>query len=390
MSVSMTWMALISTLCLSNANLQSAEFSDAQVEAEEGLAKEMKFQLLQAGTSNQGRMMSIEILPHGAPQNQTVVPVPPQKDIVVPVSPELGYLRYEFEVLGVKNPGLANSVEYSEFDLFEGDKKIEGWEMDQVYSPGAEHPEKAKFLVDNDCLTSFMDKRKIGSKLVIKMKRKRVVDSFRFWTSLFHPERDPVMFKFKGSNTYPGAPDLEWDLLYSQETIHPVTDSRETPSHMFVLGFKFIRFTPLQLRNTEKANGVQLADFFLYGPDNEQIDLSNAKIENPGGEDPVDCGPGECDPTNLLDGDEHTKWADSALSGSFIIELPQETAIRGYNFRTSDSRHERDPIKWRVEGARSMPGVSRSWKTLSEASLSPPLDAFWVIPVQAVTDQKIG
>jgi len=141
----------VALLCLSSAHEQAADLPDKHCDLEDTVETEMKVQLLQTGTSS-------VVSPS---QNQTDVPVPPQKDIVVPVPPELGYLRYEFEVLGVKNPGLANSVEYSEFDLFEGDKKIEGWEMDQVYSPGAEHPEKAKFLVDNDCLTSFMDKRKI-------------------------------------------------------------------------------------------------------------------------------------------------------------------------------------------------------------------------------------
>jgi len=105
---------------------------------------------------------------------------------------------------------------------------------------------------------------------------------------------------------------------------------------------RYVRFTPVELRDNAVASSIQLAEFdFFLGA----ATVSVSSVTNPDGDNPV----GEI-PANLLDGNTGTKWLDFN-KGGLVFDLGATVSIDRYRFTTANDDPERDPVRWTLEAS---------------------------------------
>ncbi|CAE7492214.1 unnamed protein product [Symbiodinium sp. CCMP2456] len=101
-------------------------------------------------------------------------------------------------------------------------------------------------------------------------------------------------------------------------------------------------FRTLETRQAN-ADSVQLAEIYLQGPDQNQVDLSFATATNPSG----DNHGGDHPPSFAID-KSGTRWLDYNKQ-DLIISLPTPyTAIRYCGILLAEERHERDPVMFEL------------------------------------------
>lgn len=119
--------------------------------------------------------------------------------------------------------------------------------------------------------------------------------------------------------------------------------------------FTYYRFTPIELRDDLGANSIQLSEF-EFALDTEVIDLADATITNPGGDNP-----GGEEVENVADLSTATKWLDFNR-GPLVFEFPAPVTIDRYRFATANDAEERDPVRWMLEGSTD----GTTWLVLDE------------------------
>ena len=106
--------------------------------------------------------------------------------------------------------------------------------------------------------------------------------------------------------------------------------------------FRYVRFTPLKLRNGALANSIQLADFYFL---NDATFVTPQSVTNPGGNSPGGEPPG-----NVIDSDPLTKWLDFNKRG-LVFDFGSPVTFDRYSFTTANDGTERDPVRWTLEGS---------------------------------------
>ena len=106
--------------------------------------------------------------------------------------------------------------------------------------------------------------------------------------------------------------------------------------------YRYVRFTPVKLRNGAAANSIQLSEFQLI---HEGVFLTGAIAENPAGNNPA----GQ-EPDKAVDGQPSTKWLDHN-KGPLILDFGSPVTFDAYGFVTGGDAIERDPVRWILEGS---------------------------------------
>jgi hypothetical protein len=134
--------------------------------------------------------------------------------------------------------------------------------------PSSESPLKA---LDNDIKTNYRHNKgeKQPTGFVVKPSKKKVVNRLTFTTADDAPERDPVAFKFYGSDgdTYTGP----WTLIasgtiddFNQETPWPRMAKNETPVVFDNdVAYKNYKLLITEVRDADSADSMQLAEVEL-------------------------------------------------------------------------------------------------------------------------------
>ncbi len=108
--------------------------------------------------------------------------------------------------------------------------------------------------------------------------------------------------------------------------------------------FRYIRFTPVKLRDNAAANSIQVSEFvFLDGFDIVTVD---GGVTNPGGANP---GNGNEGPEKVIDGQTGTKWLDFNKRG-LVFDFGEPKTFDHYGFATANDAIARDPVRWILEG----------------------------------------
>lgn len=145
--------------------------------------------------------------------------------------------------------------------------------------------------------------------------------------------------------------------------------------------FTYYRFTPVELRDDFSADSVQLSEF-EFALDTEVVDLADATITNPGGDNP-----GGEEVENVADLSTASKWLDFNR-GPLVFEFPAPVTIDRYRFATANDAEERDPVHWTLEGSTD----GTTWQVLDERdSETVPTDRFtytasFILPEPPVFD----
>jgi len=190
------------------------------------------------------------------------------------------YKHYQVLFPAIRGPvgGSVNSMQIAEVELIgvtedvlvditAPGNTIYGYPTDGDWS-SSETPLKA---LDDNVDTIYRHKKgeKQPTGLVVTPSKKKVVNRLTFTTADDHPERDPVAFKFYGSNddVYSGP----WTLIasgtiddFSQETAWPRQAMNETPI-MFDndVAYKHYRIMITEVRDAGSADSMQFAELEL-------------------------------------------------------------------------------------------------------------------------------
>jgi hypothetical protein len=190
------------------------------------------------------------------------------------------YKHYQVLFPAIRGPvgGSVNSMQIAEVELIgvtedilvditAPGNTIYGYPTDSDW-PSSESPLKA---LDDDVDTNYRHKKgeKQPTGLVVTPSKKKVVNRLTFTTADDAPERDPVAFKFYGSNddVYGGP----WTLIasgtiddFNQETAWPRQTMNETPI-MFDndVAYKHYRIMITEVRDAGSADSMQLAELEL-------------------------------------------------------------------------------------------------------------------------------
>jgi hypothetical protein len=106
--------------------------------------------------------------------------------------------------------------------------------------------------------------------------------------------------------------------------------------------YRYVRFTPLKLRDNPMANSVQLAEFAFSGVGGP---VTVAAVTNPGGDNPNNEIP-----SSVIDGQSGTKWLD-LNKGGLIFDFGSTQSFDSYRLTTAGDATERDPVRWILEGS---------------------------------------
>eukprot|EP01060_Flectonema_neradi_P036388 TRINITY_DN6981_c0_g2_i1.p1 TRINITY_DN6981_c0_g2~~TRINITY_DN6981_c0_g2_i1.p1 ORF type:complete len:530 (+),score=99.10 TRINITY_DN6981_c0_g2_i1:1605-3194(+) len=92
---------------------------------------------------------------------------------------------------------------------------------------------------------------------------------------------------------------------------------------------------------------VQLGEIKLFGRNGEQIDITNAKVHNPGGDNPS----ASQGPEGALKSSTEYRWVDRNAK-PLIIEFPKPVLISKYTLKTAKdfSEFASEPVSWVLEG----------------------------------------
>ena len=110
--------------------------------------------------------------------------------------------------------------------------------------------------------------------------------------------------------------------------------------------FRYFRFTPTELRNTNGANSVQIAEiqFFQSG-----ALLTGATATNPGGDNP-----GNESPAEAVDNNPDTKWLNFNKFNPLIVDFGTSVQSDAYSLTTANDAEERDPVSWTLDGSNDL------------------------------------
>jgi hypothetical protein len=188
------------------------------------------------------------------------------------------YKHYKVLFTAIRDAASANSMQIAEVELIgvtedvlvditSPGNTIYGYPTDGDWS-SSETPLKA---LDDDIDTNYRHKKgeKQSTGLVVTPSKKKVVNRLTFTTADGHPERDPVAFKFYGSNddVYSGP----WTSIasgsiddFNQETAWPRQAKNETPI-MFDndVAYKHYRIMITEVRDAGSADSMQFAEVEL-------------------------------------------------------------------------------------------------------------------------------
>jgi hypothetical protein len=188
------------------------------------------------------------------------------------------YTHYQVLFPAIRDAESANSMQIAEVELIgvtedvlvditAPGNTIYGYPTDGDW-PSSESPLKA---LDDDVDTNYRHKKgeKQPTGLVVTPSKKKVVNRLTFTTADDAPERDPVAFKFYGSNddVYGGP----WTLIasgtiddFNQETAWPRQTMNETPI-MFDndVAYKHYRIMITEVRDAGSADSMQFAELEL-------------------------------------------------------------------------------------------------------------------------------
>lgn len=109
-----------------------------------------------------------------------------------------------------------------------------------------------------------------------------------------------------------------------------------------VSNFRYVRFTPVKLRNNSAANSIQVSELRMLSG---VTVLTPASVTNPGGDTPLAEGP-----ENLYDDNVGTKWLDFNKQG-VVFDFGAAVNFDGYYLATANDASERDPVRWTFEGS---------------------------------------
>ncbi len=190
------------------------------------------------------------------------------------------YKHYQVLFPAIRGPvgGSVNSMQIAEVELIgvtedvlvditAPGNTIYGYPTDGDWS-GSENPLKA---LDNDIETNYRHKKgeKQSTGFVVTPSKKKVVNRLSITTADDAPERDPVAFKFYGSNddVYSGP----WTLIasgkiddFNQETPWPRLAKNETPIVFDNdVAYKHYRLMITDVRDAGSADSMQLAEVEL-------------------------------------------------------------------------------------------------------------------------------
>jgi hypothetical protein len=106
--------------------------------------------------------------------------------------------------------------------------------------------------------------------------------------------------------------------------------------------FRYVRFTPVKLRNNASANSIQVSELRMLSG---VTVLTPVSVTNPGGNTPLNEGP-----ANLYDDNIGTKWLDFNKQG-VVLDFGAPVSFDGYYLATANDAPERDPVRWTFEGS---------------------------------------
>jgi hypothetical protein len=155
-------------------------------------------------------------------------------------------------------------------------------------------------------------------------------------------------------------------VLAATNGVEPVTASRIIRS---VAGgsesFRYVRFTPVSLRDNATATSIQLSEFFfVHGFGIVPVESAT----NPGGNSIATEEVG-----NLIDNSVATKWLDFN-KGPVIFDFGSIQEFDHYGFATANDYVDRDPVRWILEGRNS---EDEEWELIDNMTafdFLPPLD----------------
>jgi hypothetical protein len=116
--------------------------------------------------------------------------------------------------------------------------------------------------------------------------------------------------------------------------------------------YRYVRFTPVHLRDDAAANSVQLADLYFEIGGNPIAFPALAKATNPGGSNDASNPTANAaeGPMSAIDGLLGTKWLDFNKK-PLVIDFSVPTTFDSYVLNTANDSIERDPVQWLLEGS---------------------------------------
>lgn len=108
------------------------------------------------------------------------------------------------------------------------------------------------------------------------------------------------------------------------------------------VSFRYVRFTPVELRDNATADSIQLSEFAFFDG-NTPVAVSS--VSNPGGDNPSFEMP-----ANVIDGNTGSKWLDFN-KGGLVFDFGATTTINRYQLTTANDEEARDPLRWMLEGS---------------------------------------
>jgi len=118
------------------------------------------------------------------------------------------------------------------------------------------------------------------------------------------------------------------------------------------VSYRYVRFTPVKLRNSAAANSIQLSEFFFLDG------FGTVPVES--AQNPFGNTPGAEGVENLIDNTVSTKWLDFNRS-EVIFDFGSIQQFDQYGFATANDGPERDPVRWLLEGRNTESG---SWELI--------------------------
>ena len=161
------------------------------------------------------------------------------------------------------------------------------------------------------------------------------------FVELTPPDDSETTYSLTASNA--GSDPLTRQVLL--ETVEPAQRT-----------FRYVRFSPVKLRNAAATNSIQIAEFEFFSDGVEVVPQSVVVDGTPNspasGNENVD---------KLIDGSLTSKWLDFQKIVPVIFDFGTETTFDAYQFFTANDAPNRDPVRWIIEGRNT---VEDEWMLL--------------------------
>lgn len=225
---------LVSANCLLGKPTCSSDDADALCDTQvitmdDGVAENMTVQLLQTNAhhggdeammiSPDGEASLMEIKAHTASHQRM------QARGTEPIK----YTYYKFTPTKMRGELSTDAASICELSLFKKNEKLDLQKLKlKIENPSGDNGkgEGAEMAIDGHLNTKWVDFNKGG--LLLSFPKAVEVDYFTFTTSDDHPDRDPVQWEFRGSNTLEN-----WLLLNDQTTPFSIPETRKTETRKF-------------------------------------------------------------------------------------------------------------------------------------------------------------